>query len=151
MDTRQYHRPLGALYRQFRSLAPATGLERRGFYRGHFIGPWWMRAQAPAFVFLTGLPGWQGKRFLGPDLAANVVTRGGQPAEGPRMRWVRLISDFDGRAGVGLRYESDAPPPWRWVTDELRQLDGNTVIGMSVVGAPGLRRLGIPFLLVREA
>jgi hypothetical protein len=150
METAPFNRSLGALYRQFRSLPSATGLDRQGFYRGYFVGPWWMRVQAPAFVFLTGLPGWLGKKFLNPDLAANVVMRGGQIAEGPRMRWVELTSTFDRRPGVGLRYESEAPMPWRWITDELRQVDPNTFLGMSVVDAAGLRRLGIPFLLVRE-
>jgi hypothetical protein len=109
-----------------------------------------MRVQAPAFLFLTGLPGWQGKKFLTSDLAANVLMRSGQIAEGPRMHWVDLISTFDGNPGVGLRYETEAPRPWRWITDELRQLDQNTFLGMSVVNVAGLRRLGLPFLLVRE-
>ena len=35
--------------------------------------------------------------------------------------------------------------------DECRELDDDTLLGLSFVEAPGLRRLGTPFLLERAA
>jgi hypothetical protein len=99
---------------------------------------------------VTGLPGWQGKKFLDHDVAVNVLKRKGELCEGPRMRWTSGTSRLDGKPGVGLQYPPNAPRPWRWITDELRELESGTLLGMSVLDAPVLRRIGIPFLLVRE-
>ncbi len=142
---------LGKLQRLFSTLQPPPDDMRKGRYRGAFIGPWWVRSTAPSFVAMTGLPGWQGKKFLNPDLAVNVISKGGVVTEGPKMRWIRCVSQLDGKPGVALRYEADAPLPWRWITDELRLVDARTILGMSVADVPGLRAIGFPFLLVREA
>lgn len=141
---------LGKLKRLFSSLPSPPDEMRKGSYRGTFIGPWWMRIQAPAFTALTGLPGWQGKKFVNPDLAVNVLLKGKALREGPQMRWVRCTSQLDGKASVALRYDADGPVPWRWVTDELRLVDATTILGMSVFDLPGLRSIGLPFLLIRE-
>lgn len=66
------------------------------------------------------------------------------------MHWVTGKSQLDGREGAGLRYDADSPMPWRWVTDELRVIDKDTILGMTVLDFPLLRRIGFPFLLIRK-
>lgn len=150
MDNSINTHSLGRLSRLFSTLSAPSDKVRSGVWRGRFIGPWWLRGTAPTLVGLTGLPGWQGKRFLDPDRAANIVVKRGATTEGPMMNWVRCVSKLDGKDGVGLRYVADAPMPWRWVTDELRAIDADTILGMTVLDVPGFRRIGFPFLLTRK-
>ena len=46
--------------------------------------------------------------------------------------------------------DASGPVPWRWVTDELRALDEHTLLGMTRLDLPLLRRFVFPFLLERE-
>jgi hypothetical protein len=70
------------------------------------------------------------------------------------MRVTPGRSRLDGRDGVELVYLPEdgrpAPLPWRWVRDELRAVDADTILGMTVVDLPLLRRFAFPFLLRRE-
>src|SRR5690606_40646843 len=77
---------------------------RRGFFRACFIGPWWLRATAGPSLALSGLAGWQGKRFVDEGTATNVLqTRQGR-IEKLRMQCRAAASPVDGRPGVTLNY-----------------------------------------------
>ena len=142
---------LTGLRRLFRDLpAPAPAM-RAGFYQARFIGPWWLRSSGPLGVALGGLPGWQGKRFLSPDSATNVLARRGVQTECLHMHCSEGASPMDGRPSVQLHYGAQAPRPWRWVRDELRVLDSHHLLGMTVIDLPGLRGQAFPFLLQRQA
>ncbi len=125
---------------------PAPG-QRSGFWRARFIGPWWLRLGGRPSVALSGLRGWQGKRFLTADSATNVLTRG----DALSMQCRECPSSIDGGAVAALTYGAAGPLPWRWVTDELRALDDRTLLGMTIINLPLLRHFAFPFLLERDA
>ncbi len=143
---------LSRIRQVFTELEPAPVHLREGFFRACFIGPWWLRASAGPSITLSGLPGWQGKRFLDADTATNVL----RAADGGRKEKLRMqcregASLVDGRQGVALHYGQDAVLPWRWIVDELRVLNEGTLLGMTVINLPVLRHLAFPFLLRRES
>lgn len=145
---------IGTLRNLFATLVPPAPAMRDGFFRARFIGPFWLRAPAPLSVHLLGLPNWQGKRFLTPDTATNQVIRNGQAQEYLRMTVLQGSSLIDGKDGLALHYlvqpdGTPAPAPWRWVRDELRAIDNDTLLGMTVIDQPLLRALAFPFLLER--
>ncbi|MCU1717482.1 hypothetical protein [Pseudomonas sp. 5P_3.1_Bac2] len=141
---------LGSIKALFAQLQPAPVAVRQGFFRAGFVGPWWLRASAGPSIYLSGLPGWQGKRFLDSHTATNILLRNGQQVEKLRMTCQEGISAVDGRLGVALVYPADAPIGLRWVRDELRQLDEQTLLGMTVIDLPLLRRFAFPFVLRRS-
>ena len=121
-----------------------------GDLRAEFATP--LRHVAPAGLGLVGLPRWHGKRFAatGPgELAGVNLLRapGGGFEERLPMRAVLGAGLADGRPAIIVTYAADAPRPWRWVRDELRQLEDGVLLGMSYVDRPLLRRGGLPFLL----
>ncbi len=133
----------------FATLLPPSEAVRCGRFRAQFLGPWWLRLAAGPSIALSGLPGWQGKRFIAPDSATNCLrTRAGE-REALSMQCVAESSLVDGRPGLSLRYGERGPIPWRWVRDELRAIDGDTWLCMTVIELPLLRALSFPFLLVR--
>ncbi|WXL27666.1 hypothetical protein WG219_09490 [Ectopseudomonas mendocina] len=109
-----------------------------------------MRISAGPGLVLGGLPGWQGKRFIDESTATNVLKKGDELVDKLRMGCQEGVSSVDGRRGVALNYGADAPPPWRWIRDELRVLDDDTWLAMTVVDLPLLRCLALPFVLQRE-
>ncbi|NPC95613.1 hypothetical protein [Nocardioides sp. zg-DK7169] len=146
-----------ALAREWGDL-PAPGLadlraEVSGDLRASFARP--LTRVAPLGLGLVGLPRWQGKRFRddgadGDGIAgANVVRRrDGATEEVLAMRASIGASFADGRPAVVVAYAADARRPWRWVRDELRLRPDGTLLGMTWVDAPVLRRApGTPFLL----
>ncbi|MQW77743.1 hypothetical protein GHK92_17875 [Nocardioides sp. dk4132] len=149
------------LVREWGELPPpdlaSLRVEVAGDLRASFVRP--LTRLAPAGLGLVGLPHWQGKRFRdaadGRDglAGANVVRRGdGALEEVLAMRATLGPSLADGRPAVVVAYAADAPRPWRWVRDELRQRPDGTLLGMTWVDAPLLRRLpGTPFLLTPSA
>lgn len=146
---------IGELKALFSTLPQPSRALFRGFFRATFIGPAWIRIAARPSLEVSGLPGWQGKRFLDDEHATNVLTKGATTREHLAMRVTAVTSRVDGRPGVALTYphrgRERAPIPWRWVRDELRQFDDDTILAMTVVDLPVLRRFALPFLLVREA
>jgi hypothetical protein len=134
----------------FSTLQAPTADMFTGFYRAEFIGPWWLRLTGRPSVALSGLPGWQGKRFLTGATATNVLLKKGQTTHALLMRCVNGVSQVDGKHGLALHYGADAPVPWRWVRDEIRAMDAHRILGMTVINLPVLNRLSFPFLLVRE-
>ena len=141
---------LATLRQLFNTLSPAGPDLRNGFFRARFIGPAWLRLSAGPCVALSGLPGWQGKRFLDSSQATNILLRHGKVQEKFHMQCSERPSLIDGRPGVDLSYGEQGPIPWRWLRDELRVLDENTLLGMTVIDLPLLRNLAFPFLLSRD-
>lgn len=142
---------LADLRQAFRDAALPSLSQRSGFWRARFIGPWWLRLGGRPGVALSGLRGWQGKRFLTPETATNVLRHAHGDVEALTMLCRDAVSDLDGCPVAALSYGSAGPVPWRWVTDELRALDDRTLLGMTRIDLPGLRRLALPFLLERDA
>ena len=143
-----------ASLRELRSLfstldAPGEAI-LKGFYRACFIGPWWLRKSAPPTLYLTGLPNWQGKRFLSVDRAVNIVLVGGAPTEALSMSVATLPSHLDAKPVAAVQYGAEAPLPWRWVIDELRAIDDHTMLGMTIVCKQLVEHLSFPFLLRRD-
>jgi hypothetical protein len=100
-------------------------------------------------VALLGLPSWQGKQFLDPLLATNIVGTGSRQRERLQMHCAIAPSTLDHRPCAVLSYDADAPRPWRWITDELRRLDEHRLLGMTQLHHPWLRAPALPFLLTR--
>lgn len=133
----------------FGRLAPPAEADWHGVFRVEFIGPAWLRRSAPAAIALGGLPRWHGKQLLSADEAVNLVrTREGLAPRLP-MRVSGEVSSLDGARVRALRYDRSAPWPWPRVRDELRAIDGDTWLGMTIIDLPRLRGIGWPFLLRR--
>lgn len=130
------------------ALAPADVV---GDLQASFVPP--LRTVAPKGLGLIGLRHWYGKRFRHDGAAVvgvNLVRRGEQLVETLPMTVQLGISLADGLPALVVGYPPTAPRPWPWVRDELRAALDGTVVGMTYVDLPGLRRLGgTPFLLTR--
>lgn len=142
---------VGQIKQYFSTLPNPTPAQREGFFRASFIGPWWMRISGKPTLDLTGLPNWQGKKFLSSEQSTNVLFHKGEMREALHMTVQNVVSYVDGREGVALCYGTDAPRPWRWVRDELRMVDEHTIMGITYVDLPILRWFPFPFLLERAA
>jgi hypothetical protein len=122
---------------------------RHGFFRASFVGPFWYRIGGFPSVHFSGLPYWQGKKFLTPDSATNILKQGNGMVQALSMTVVAGTSLIDGKPGVALHYGKEAPFPWRHVRDELRVIDERTLLGITKVNLPVLRNFAFPFLLER--
>ena len=142
---------LGQLLARYRQLPAVPAALRTGQWRARFIGPWWLRLSAGPSIALSGMPGWYGKRFASPQAAHNLQRRGDTLQALLPMHCSEQASWLDGRPCAALGYGESARRPWRWVRDELRQLDERRWLCLTFVDLPLLRRLGFPFLLEREA
>lgn len=120
------------------------------FYRAYFIGPWWLRAMAKPSIALGGLKGWQGKEFISEAQATNILELDSLVIKKLQMSLVDIVSNVDAQQGMALDYGKDAPVPWRWIKDEVRVLDANTLLCMTVIDLPLLRHFQFPFVLCRE-
>lgn len=146
-----HHASIAELKAFFNTLPAPDAAMRHGFFRASFIGPLWIRKLGRPSVAISGLPGWQGKRFLSADNATNILKKRDATVQALSMTVVAGISQVDGKSGVALHYGADAPMPWRWVRDELRTVNEHTLLGITVVNLPIIRHFAFPFLLEREA
>ena len=146
-----FNASLGHIRQIFSTLEPVEEQQRSGFFRASFIGPWWLRISAMPSIALSGLVGWQGKKFLDPFHATNVLQTTHGTHEKLSMTCQSMQSLVDGKNGVALFYGQDAVKPWCWVVDEMRLLDEHTFLCMTVIDLPLLRALSFPFILRREA
>ena len=142
---------LGTIRKVFISLPSAHCQIQAGFYRAFFIGPWWLRLTAMPSIALSGLKGWQGKKFFDQYQATNIVLTKEGLIEKLTMTCKVGTSLVDGEEGVALHYGLEAPVPWRWIKDEIRILDDQTFLCMTVIDLPLLRKLSFPFILRRES
>jgi hypothetical protein len=126
--------------------APALPLE--GHYRGELVGPAWFRRLASHVLGIGGLRGWWGKEFDGKGSAVNLVERDGQLARVLPMRVKVTASRATGATTVTLTYPASSPLPWRYVVDELREVEvGGVLLGLSGIALAKNRRLNLPFML----
>jgi hypothetical protein len=139
------HESLGGLRRLFTSLSAPDSLT--GVYRAEFVGPAWLRVLAPPSLALGGLAGWWGKAFDGRGGAVNIVVRGGTQHRVLPMTITRVPSLIDGGPGFTLSYPQGSPFPWPLIVDEVRRLDEQTLLCMTVIKPKGLRKLAFPFVL----
>ncbi|TWG91778.1 cholesterol oxidase [Nocardioides sp. J9] len=141
------------LLRAWSGLRPLAPEEVLGDLEASFVRP--LRQVAPRGLGLVGLPRWFGKRFRLEDGVVRGVNLLRDAAGGPGLTETLPMtvsvqpSLADGRPALVVGYPADAPRPWRWVRDELREAPDGTVVGMTFVDRPGLRRPGTPFVLRR--
>lgn len=130
--------------------APGVG-DLTGDWQAEFVAP--LRTVAPAGLGLVGLRRWFGKRLVaeaGRGRGTNLVRTPAGLAETLPMQLATGLSRIDARPVVVVSYAPGSRKPWPWVVDELRVLDHDTLVGMTVVDVPVLRGLGgTPFLLRR--
>jgi hypothetical protein len=130
----------------FSSLAPPPRGSLTGRFQGEFVGPWWLRRGAPLLLAALGMRGWWGKEFTAQGEGVNLVRRGKQLRPAVPLLLKEEPSRVDGRRGVQVKYPPEAGH-WRLFVDELRWINGKTVLAMSWLELPLLRRLRLPFLL----
>jgi hypothetical protein len=118
-----------------------------GLFDGELVGPGPVPRLFSAGLALCGMPGWHGKRFDTPDRGINRLAG----RTDFQMYAVLGPSVADGRGAIVATYGDRERAPFRWLRDEFRPWDERTLVGISFVDAPGLRRLGAPFLLHRAA
>ena len=128
-------------------LSPPQALA--GTWRAEFVGPAWLPRLARLAMPLSVLRGWYGKRFDVQGRGENLVLRAGVLQGIVPMTEVHKPSKIDGRQAAVATYGPQSPLSLRYVEDELRALDADTLLGMMTFRIPGLRRLGLPFLLHR--
>lgn len=137
---------LTAIRKLFNTLDPPAVASLQGYYRGLFVGPGWLRASWGPLLAITGLGGWWGKEFISTG-AINLVFRRKEYRRIFPMHFTQQPSYLDGRQGLALRYRSDNPFPWPIILDELRLIDDETLLGMSLVDLGLMRRQAFPFIL----
>ncbi|NHB58636.1 hypothetical protein G9F32_11510 [Acinetobacter sp. 194] len=142
---------LAEIRKTFLQLSSPDEAFRVGFFRASFIGPFWLRKTAHPSLALTGLPNWLGKQFKDPQHATNILNTAKGRIEKYVMSCLHGPSKLDGQITVYLDYGMSAPMPWRWVRDELRVLNGHTLLCMTIIDLPILRHFPMPFLLSRES
>jgi hypothetical protein len=142
--------PLGQFPEYFASLSPPDSNSLRGFFKGDFVGPAWLRGLAGPLLVITGLGGWWGKEFDAEGGALNLVWRNEKYSYRFPMRLTKQNSYIDRRSGLALRYASSNPFPWPWIVDELRSIQTGLVLGMTVATLGPLKRLPLPFILQPE-
>ncbi|MBE2222413.1 MAG: hypothetical protein IAF02_12770 [Anaerolineae bacterium] len=121
--------------------------EMNGRFRSEFVGPGWLRTIAPPGLAPLGLGGWWGKTFDGQGGGMNIVQRQGELREIMPIVLKEEVSLINGRSGLNITYPPGTRFPWPWVVDEIRWLDDNTILGMTLVTKAGMHRLALPFLL----
>ncbi len=124
--------------------------QRQGFWKARFVGPFWLRLGGMPSCYLSGLWGWLGKKFITENTATNIVKRNSGTINILDMTVSESPSEVDGKTAIILSYSKSSPIPWRWVTDEFRAVDDNTLIGITRLHLPILRHLTFPFLLERD-
>jgi len=118
-----------------------------GLYRGAFVGPAWLRWLGGPLLVITRMGKWLGKDIDAEGRALNLVQTGGGIVQKFPMRLVEQESLIDGKPGLALRYEASNPFPWPWIIDELRSIQPDLVLGMTVTQIGSLARLPLPFVL----
>jgi hypothetical protein len=131
----------------FSSLEAPRADALQGLYKGTFVGPAWLRGLAGPLLAITRMGKWMGKDIDAGGRAINLVqTRKGIVQKFP-MRLVEQDSLIDGKPGFALRYEASNPFPWPWIIDELRSIQPDLVLGMTITQIGPLVRLPLPFVL----
>lgn len=142
-----------ALRRAFNEASAPELANLIGRYEATFAG--WLRVGGPLAMDLTGMAGWWGTQFRAPANGQdslegeNLLLRRGRLVESLPMRAHIGPSRVDGRPALVVKHSPDARWPHNRVTDELRPLDDDTLVGLSF-GFPLAPRSGAPFILRRR-
>ena len=134
----------------FSSLTPPALTAMQGVYQSAFVGPLWLRTVAGPGLYPLGLGGWWGKQFDGRGQGSNIVLRGGRLSTRLAVTLVEQPSIVDSQPCLAVLYRPELPFPWPWVIDELRALDEQRFLGMTLVNRPPLNKLSLPFLLTHR-
>lgn len=138
---------LSEFKRYFASLQAPNPGSLRGFFKGYFVGPGWLRKSAQPLLTITGMGDWRGKYMESGGMIINLVqTKDGLERKLP-MHLIERDSIIDGRGGIALCYEGSNPFPWPWMTDEIRSIQADWLLGMTIVQWGALVRLPLPFVL----
>ena len=131
----------------FSSLEVPNPDSLRGLYKGYFVGPTWLRKMAVPLLVITGMGDWRGKSIDPGGKIINLVsTKKGLERKMP-MKLVEQDSLIDGKLGLALSYSASNPFPWPRVIDELRSIQPDLVLGMTIARMGPLVRLPLPFVL----
>jgi hypothetical protein len=139
----------GELRARFQRL-PAPGLDAiGGRHDGAFPGPGAYALACRCAMAATGLAGWHGKRFDPPARDAREAHGVNLVHGGEAKPMVARIAPSltDGRPALVCTYRPQETPPYRWVRDEFRRWDEETLLGLAFLDVPVLPRLGLPFVL----
>jgi hypothetical protein len=140
--------------RKFRALFGALPIPEAnslpGKYHGTFVGPAWLRIGVKPALPVTGLGGWWGKNIFEDSTGINIILRNGQFSTRFPMELICGKSVIDGQEGLALRYQKGNPFLFMFIVDEIRRIDGITLLGMSRLNVPGLRWFAIPFVLQKS-
>lgn len=153
MSAADLPRGRGALVARFRTLGTPDLTALAGTHEAVFIGPAALRRVAPRSIALGGMPGWYGKRFEADGARGVNLLRavdGGLEERNP-MTAAIAPSWLDGAPAIVVSYAPGAHRPWRWVRDEFRVADPDTLLGLTFAWSPWLRALAAPFTLERRA
>ena len=96
---------------------------------------------------IAGLGGWWGKEIAADDTAINLVHRQGNFEYRFPMLMIEETSFLDGKTGRSFHYRKDNPFPWPYIVDEMRRIDDNHILGMTLANIRPFRRFGFPFVL----
>lgn len=140
---------IGSYIKLFESLPCPQAEQVNDCFLAEFIGPGWLRWLAPKLLPLGGLSGWEGKS-LRAEKAINLLRREGQLIEAIPMVRNESKSVLAEGDVLCLSYDKRAPVPLRALRDELRMLDDDTLLGLTVIDIPLLRKFPMPFLLKRQ-
>ncbi|WP_337868493.1 hypothetical protein [Meiothermus sp.] len=122
----------------------------QGVYRAEFVGPAWLRWVAPKGLWLLGLGGWCGKDFAANGAGINLLQREDTIIRRFPVQVALAPSRVDGQPCQIVTYPAVNPWPWPSVVDELRQLDEQTLLGLTFFKMGPLARLPLPFLLHKD-
>ena len=142
-------KPLNTFRPLFGGLISPQPAELNGIFLSRLVGPAWLRTAAPSALALGGLGGWLGKEFLLGEQGLNLVQR-----RGTQKRIFPFLLDYrpsrlDGKPAAVVCYVRPSPFPWGLIIDELRWLDEQTLLGMTLLKFGP--HLAVPFVLQRQA
>lgn len=144
------HLSLGELRQHFISLEPPEPGSMLGVMRGYFVSPGWLKKLWGPTLAIFGLGGWRGKEIDLQGKAVNIVLRKGSLERRFPMYFVQEVSHLDKKPGLAFRYQSGNPFPWNLIVDELRRIDEQHVMGMTLAEIGPLSRLAFPFILQQK-
>lgn len=139
--------PLAAFRELFAALGPVAVAEMHGRFHSQFVGPAWLRQTAPAALTLGGLGGWCGKVFDGQGGGQNLVRRRGDVRQVMPVVLQERPSLVDHHPTLTIVYPHTSPFPWPFIVDEVRRLNDQTLLGLTLITRFGLSRWAFPFLL----
>tara|TARA_B100001094_G_C18141841_1_gene778332 strand:+ start:228 stop:683 length:456 start_codon:yes stop_codon:yes gene_type:complete len=140
---------LAELRNTFAQLTVPSPDKLAGAWEGKYIGPFWLRTFAPLAMGLGPLRGWSGKRFIDNQNAINIVGMGQQQQDKHPMT-ISKSNGLDTLPVIALKYDKTLPFPLPRLTDEIRMVRDDCLMGMAVLDIPLLRKVGWPFILTRK-